>query len=97
MPRELKAYCEDIRSSVARIKRYAFSLSKDDLKNNQLVLDAVIRNLEVIGEAVKKIPEEIRVMYPNIPWRNRAHLIKVMCPWGQLLFISHHHGRFKNL
>jgi uncharacterized protein with HEPN domain len=37
-----------------------------------MVVDAVIRNLEVIGEAVKNIPPEIRSKYPEVPWRQIA-------------------------
>ena len=44
----------------------------EDFRENALVQDALIRNLMVIGEAVKNIPDELREKYPEIPWRDLA-------------------------
>lgn len=78
MQRNLEAYYEDILVSIEKIERYTHSLSKEELKKNDLVLDAVIRNLEIIGEAVKKIPEEVRVNYLDIPWRKISGLRDIL-------------------
>lgn len=78
MQRELKAYFDDILSSIDKIERYLNGMTKDDFKNNEMTLDAVVRNLEIIGEAVKKIPEEIRTSYPNVPWRKIAGLRDIL-------------------
>ena len=55
MPRELSTYFEDILVSISKIERYTNGMSKESFKQNEMVMDAVVRNLEVIGEAVKKI------------------------------------------
>lgn len=41
---------------------------------DERTFDAVLRNLEIIGEAVKHLPEELRQRHPEIPWRNMAGL-----------------------
>lgn len=56
MQRELSAYFEDIVLSIDKIERYTMGMSKEMLNRNEMILDAVVRNLEIIGEAVKKIP-----------------------------------------
>lgn len=43
-----------------------------------MVLDAVVRNLEIIGEAVKKLPVEVRAEYTDIPWRKIAGLRDIL-------------------
>lgn len=78
MPRELSAYFEDICIACDKIERYTKGMNKEALSHNDLVLDAVVRNLEVIGEAVKKIPDEIRIEYDNIPWRKIAGLRDIL-------------------
>ncbi|HQA59260.1 MAG TPA: DUF86 domain-containing protein, partial [Acetivibrio sp.] len=49
-----------------------------EFKKSELIQDAVIRNLEIIGEAVKKIPEEIRENNPDIEWKKIAALRDVL-------------------
>lgn len=49
-----------------------------DFTNNSLVFDAVIRNLEVIGEASKSIPEDIAAYYPNISWKSMMGLRNIL-------------------
>ena len=45
---------------------------------NELIQDGVIRNLEIIGEAVKDIPEDIKSIYPNIEWKKIAGLRDIL-------------------
>ena len=78
MQRELKAYFEDILSSINKIEKYTLGMTKEDLKNNEMALDAVVRNLEIIGEAVKKIPDEIRLQFCDVPWRKIAGLRDIL-------------------
>ena len=54
MSRDPRVYLEDILESIRRIRTYVEGLDKDDLGGDELRLDAVVRNLEVIGEAVKR-------------------------------------------
>lgn len=66
MPRDYKVYLEDIMEAIAKIERYVANLSFEEFTRNEMVLDAIIRNFEIIGEAVKRIPENIKEKYPNV-------------------------------
>ena len=66
--RDWKLYIEDIVSSIEKIEEYNQNLDFHAFKENNLVIDAVVRNLEVIGEAAKNVPEEIKKKYSFIPW-----------------------------
>lgn len=58
--RKPEIFLEDILISIDKIERYTMDIkSIDDFINNELVVDAVLRNLEIIGEAAKNLPEEI--------------------------------------
>jgi uncharacterized protein with HEPN domain len=52
-----------------RIKEYIGDQRFEEFKQNYMVVDAVVRNFEIIGEASKNIPEEIQKKYPEIPWK----------------------------
>ncbi len=71
---EYKLFIEDILESIEKIQRYIKNLDYEKFKDNELVADAVIRNLEIIGEASKNIPDNIRAKYPNVPWRRMIGL-----------------------
>ena len=78
MQRALEAYFEDTLNAIEKIERYTLGMSKEELNQNEMVLDAVVRNLEIIGEVVKKIPVEVRVEYSDIPWRKIAGLRDIL-------------------
>lgn len=61
-------FLEDIVGSIEKIQKYIENLSFDDFQNDDLVVDAVLRNLEIVGEASRNIPPEIRTDHPDIPW-----------------------------
>ncbi|KKN32218.1 hypothetical protein LCGC14_0816110 [marine sediment metagenome] len=63
-----KIYLEDIITFIKRIESYIQDLNFENFKKTQLVIDAVIRNLELIGEASKNISSEIKKKFSNIPW-----------------------------
>ncbi|MEW6053117.1 MAG: DUF86 domain-containing protein [Nitrospirota bacterium] len=65
-------FLHDILDSIRKIEKYTKNMSLGDLKRNQLVVDAVMRNFEIIGEAVKNIPKEVRNKYPEIAWKEAA-------------------------
>jgi uncharacterized protein with HEPN domain len=76
--RDYRMFLEDILQSIAKIQNYLSGLSYDDFIQNGLVFDAVIRNLEVIGEATRHIPEDIKNKYTEIPWRRMAGLRNIL-------------------
>jgi len=67
--RDLRDYLNDILESVEDIRSFTNSMSCEDFESDKKTLYAVIRCLEIIGEAVKKIPINIREKYPEIPWK----------------------------
>lgn len=69
MSREYRLFLLDIQQSCRKISRYIEGMNFDAFVKDQLVYDAVLRNLEVIGEAAKNIPDDIRQRYPIVDWR----------------------------
>jgi uncharacterized protein with HEPN domain len=67
--REYKFFIDDIIRSIEIIEQYAKGLTFDDLDKNLEKQDAITRRLEIIGEAVKNIPSETRIQFPQIPWK----------------------------
>lgn len=72
--REWKLFIEDILESIEKIEEYIRNTEFDDFKKDNRTIDAVVRNLEIIGEAAKNIPEDVRVKYQNVNWRGMAGL-----------------------
>ncbi len=66
--RNKKMFIEDILEAIKKIKDYTKGLSYKEFIEKGMVVDAVIRNLEIIGEATKNLPESIRKENPEIPW-----------------------------
>jgi len=78
MPRDYKVYLEDIIEAIAKIERYVANLSFEDFSRKEIVIDATIRNFEIIGEAVKRIPENIKQKYPQVEWKKIAGLRDIL-------------------
>ncbi len=72
MKRNMRLYIQDIWESILAIEEYTHNLDKDEFYSNRQVQDAVVRRLEIIGEAVKNIDYDFRNKYPEIPWRKIA-------------------------
>lgn len=66
--RSLKLYFTDILSSINNIEKYTKGMSREGLADDQKTYDAVIRNLEIIGEAVNNLPKQFTVKHKDIPW-----------------------------
>ena len=64
--------------AVRRIERYTDKLSFDDFRDDELVVDGVVRNLEIIGEAVKKVPEEMKTRYGDVEWKKIAGIRDIL-------------------
>jgi uncharacterized protein with HEPN domain len=72
--RESLLFLEDIEKGCAKIIRYTKGLERDRVFVDEMRFDAVLFNLHVIGEAVKKLPLDLRDRYPDIAWREIAGL-----------------------
>ncbi|MDH5718944.1 MAG: DUF86 domain-containing protein [Spirochaetia bacterium] len=79
MPRNHKIYLKDILNSIDEILNYTKDITVfDDYNSDIKTMRAVERNLEIIGEAVKKIPDSIKKEHQNIDWRKIAGLRDVL-------------------
>jgi uncharacterized protein with HEPN domain len=78
LKRDMKLYVYDILESIDAIEEYTNSLSKEAFLENRQVQDAVFRRLEIIGEAAKKIDDNLRNRYPNVPWKKMAGMRDVL-------------------
>lgn len=70
--REIRDYIVDIRDSIQDINTFVESMTYENFIQDRKTTNAVIRSLEVIGEAAKKIPEDVRLSYPEVPWKEIA-------------------------
>lgn len=76
--RNVNLYLNDMLISMDRIALYIKDLDFSSFEKNFMVVDAVIRNFEIIGEAAKKIPLEIQVEYPDVPWKKMYQLRNIV-------------------
>ncbi len=67
-------YLEDILSSMEKVQEYIGEQTFSEFVKDDKTVDAVIRNFEIIGEASKNIPADIKNKYPNIPWEEMYRL-----------------------
>jgi uncharacterized protein with HEPN domain len=85
-------YVDDVLSAIAKINRFCKNASKDDFMKNELLMDAVVRNLEIIGEASSKLTDSFRKKHIEIGWRKimRGYnsKIKDLSPQPRFLFVS---------
>ncbi|MGH7861200.1 MAG: HepT-like ribonuclease domain-containing protein [Candidatus Dormibacteraceae bacterium] len=72
MKRDLRVYLEDVLECIDKINAYTTDIDEVAFLQNSQVQDAVIRRVEIIGEAVKHLPKRLRDQYPEIPWRQIA-------------------------
>ena len=66
--RSYRMYLDDILISIDRISEYIENYTFIDFKRDYKTVDAVIRNFEIIGEASKNLPDELKEKYSDVPW-----------------------------
>ena len=69
MSRDWRLFLDDIVASCQKVGRYTSGMRQKDLLADEMAYDAVLRNLEIIGEAAKQIPDDIRLKIPQVEWR----------------------------
>ncbi|GAI13930.1 unnamed protein product [marine sediment metagenome] len=70
MKRKIGDYVEDIISAMDKSIDFVKNISYEEFTRDDKTVFAVVRALEIIGEAAKKIPDDIRKNYPEIPWKD---------------------------
>ncbi len=74
MSRDLKLYLTDILNSIQKIQNYTKDINYNDLLEDNKTFDAVVHNLQIIGESTKQIPDKFRQKHPDTDWRKIAGL-----------------------
>jgi uncharacterized protein with HEPN domain len=67
--REWRLYVDDMITFAEKVLAYTANVDQPGFEANELVYDATLRNLELIGEAATRIPENVRRAHPAVPWR----------------------------
>lgn len=78
MRKDPRFFIEHILESIKWIEEYTKEISKDDFLHSTQIQDAVIRRLEIIGEAAKNMPPGLKKKHPDIPWRQVAGMRDVL-------------------
>ena len=78
MKRDVRVYLKDIFEAIEKIQEYTKGSSEKDFCGNTQMQDAVLRRLEIIGEAVKHIPQKIRNEYPDVQWKQIAGMRDIL-------------------
>ena len=78
MPRDSRVYLEDIVTAADRIAAYVSGYTRETFGQDTKTIDAVVRNLEIIGEAVKQLPPEVRERAADVEWAKIAGLRDVL-------------------
>jgi uncharacterized protein with HEPN domain len=66
--KDWKILVNDILSAIQKIEKYTDKLTYEDFITNDLVKDAAVRNIEIIGEASNRIPDDFKAQHDSIPW-----------------------------
>jgi len=72
MKRDANLFIEDILKSIDSIEEFSKKMDKEELNSNRLKQSAIVREIEIIGEAVKNIPDHLKNKHKEIEWRKIA-------------------------
>jgi len=76
--KDVRVYIDDVLECIDKVGGYTEGVSEEEFYENTQIQDAVIRRLEIVGEAIKNIPVDFREQYPDIPWRKIAGMWDVL-------------------
>ena len=76
--REWPFRIKNILQAIDKIELYTKNVTAAKFKKNDLMIDAVIRNFEIIGEASVHVPHEVRIAYPDIPWKHMIAMRNIL-------------------
>jgi len=76
--RDVSDYISDIITAISDIQSFTGNMSFEAFAKDKKTINAVIRSLEVIGEATKRVPKSLRQKYPDIPWSKMAGMRDVL-------------------
>lgn len=74
MKRDYKLFIQDIKDCIAQINRFVEDMAFKDFVKDDKTSSAVVRKLEIIGEAAKNVPDEIKQKYKELPWSDMARM-----------------------
>ncbi len=72
MNRDYRLYLKDLLSALESIEKFLKDMSFEKFQEDDKTSSAVIRKFEIIGEAVKQIPDGIKIKHPDLPWKEMA-------------------------
>jgi uncharacterized protein with HEPN domain len=78
MSRENKHFLNDIVKCAGKIEKYIADIDFDNFISDDMRIDSVLRNLEIIGEAVKRLPDGIKLEMPEVEWKKISGLRDVL-------------------
>ena len=81
MKRDYILFLEDIVNRIEKIEMFTDGMKYEDFQNDEKTISACIREIEVIGEAVKQIPKEVRQKFDDLPWSLMAKMRDKLIHW----------------
>lgn len=78
MPRDFNLYLNDIKAACEKIIRYTANLTQEQFIKDEILYDAILRNLMIIGEAAKNLPDDTKKQYSNVEWKKICGLRDIL-------------------
>lgn len=78
MSRDYKACLKDILAAIEKIEKHTKGVSLEDFEEDDWLQDGVVRNMEIIGEAVKNLPADLKTKKPDVDWKKIAGLRDIL-------------------